>query len=451
MNTITASLGITPELAYAIGSEAYSYFYPLITMEVTRRQLTNMPVGQKMGYGPVNTFCHIKAFPDAEFKVVVRPNFDTLYSSAWLDLTKEPVIVSIPDTNGRYYLMPMLDMWTDVFASPGWRTSGTHAQNYAIVPSDWSGKLPDGVFRINAPTPFVWIIGRTKTDGPDDYASVHALQDAMKITPLSNWSGTPSNVVPSFAQDASVDMKTPPLEFVNAMSPEEYFAMAAELVKTNPPHDSDWSIIARLGRLGFEVGKDFKLSQLDQKLKQEFVRGTQDALKLMLSKLKAMGRPVNGWAMNTDSIGVYGNYYLKRAIVSMAGLGANPPEDAVYPLNFADANGKPLSGDKNYVLHFEKEALPPVNAFWSVTMYDEAGFQFANELNRFAISSWMPLNKNSDGSVDLYIQHKNPGADKVANWLPAPASGTLGVTMRLYAPCASVLNGDWAPPAVRQV
>ncbi len=450
MTTSTfASAKIRPEQAYEIGLQAYCYFYPLITMEVTRRQMTNLPAGQKIGYGPSNTFSHAKAFPEADFKVVVRPNFDTLYSTAWLDLRKEPLIISIPDTQSRYYLLPMLDMWSDVFASPGWRTTGTAGQNYAIIPPNWSGNLPEGVESILAPTPFVWIIGRIKTDGPNDYASVHAIQDALQITPLSCYGGA-SNMVPSFEIDKSVDMKTPPLDFVNSMSVENYFAMAAKLLQLNPPHPTDWSIIASLKMLGFEAGDKFDLDILDPTIKAEFARGANDSLKLMLDKVKSMGRLVNGWSMNTESMGVYGNNYLKRAIVSMVGLGANQPEDAVYPLNLADSDGDVLMGEKNYVIHFDKESMPPVHAFWSVTMYDAAGFQVANELNRFAVSSWMNFQKNNDGSLDLYIQNKNPGKDKEANWLPAPASGALGVTMRLYAPFESVLNGDWVPPVIKK-
>jgi hypothetical protein len=149
-------------------------------------------------------------------------------------------------------------------------------------------------------------------------------------------------------------------------------------------------------------------------------------------------------------MGVYGNYYLKRAIVAMVGLGANQPEDAIYPLNYADADGKALDGNNNYVLHFEKDELPPVEAFWSVTMYDRDGFQCANSIDRFAISSWMPLKTNSDGSLDLFIQNEHPGAERESNWLPAP-NGPLGVTMRLYAPNRGALNGDWNPPPIRRV
>lgn len=202
--------------------------------------------------------------------------------------------------------------------------------------------------------------------------------------------------------------------------------------------------------MGIVAGEPVDLSELDDKIAKAFELGAKDALKTMLGKLNSVGKQVNGWSMNTDSMGVYGNYYLKRAIVAMVGLGANQAEDAIYPLNYADADGQPLSGEKNYVLRFEKNELPPANAFWSVTMYDADGFQTANELNRFAISSWMPLKTDDDGSLTIYIQHKNPGADKEANWLPAPASGVLGLTMRLYAPKEQALYGDWNPPSIQK-
>lgn len=435
--------------AYEIGLEAYCYFYPLVTMDVTRRQCVNLPPGERPGFGPTNSFLHMRAYPDANFRTVVRPNFDTLYSCAWLDISREPVIVSVPDTGGRYYLLPMLDMWSDVFAVPGWRTSGTTAQQYAITPPGWSGQIPQGIEHIDAPTPYVWIVGRIKTDGTEDYRTVNALQDGLSVTPLSLW-GKPARP-PEVTIDPSIDMTTPPLETVNNMPAKVFFAQAAELLKQNKPHQTDWSLIARLKSVGFEAGKSFDIDKLDPSAASELVRGAEAGLKLIKDKVKIMGRPVNGWLMNTDSMGVYGNYYLKRAIVAMVGLGANQPEDAIYPLNLADADGQPVQGENNYVLHFAADQLPPVNAFWSVTMYDADGFQVANSIDRFAISSWMPLKKNADGSLDIYIQHENPGSDKESNWLPAPRAGVLGITMRLYAPRQSVLNGDWLPPAIRKV
>jgi len=169
---------ITEQEAHAIGTDAYVYLYPLVTMDVTRKQFTNVEPGKELGKGPMNTFSNVPEYPPADFKSVVRPNFDTLYSVSWLDMTKEPVVVSVPDTGGRYYLLPMLDMWSDVFASPGWRTTGTQAANYLVAPAGWRPdlrdrfteelRLPKDTQRIDAPTPIVWIIGRTKTDVPPD-------------------------------------------------------------------------------------------------------------------------------------------------------------------------------------------------------------------------------------------------------------------------------------------
>jgi hypothetical protein len=458
VSTSVQAAAITEEEAHALGVDAYLYFYPLVTIDVTRRQLTNMPPGPDSLGGPMNRFANIGAFPNADMRVVVRPNFDTLYSSGWLDLTKEPMVVSAPDTGGRYYLLPMLDMWSDVFASPGWRTTGTQAANFLVTPPGWRPdlrdrfveefKLPENTQRIDAPTPYVWIIGRTKTDGPADYDAVHTIQAGYKITPLSQWGKEP---VPPVSQiDPSVDMKTPPKVQVDTMPADKYFAYAAELLKLQPPHITDQPIIARLGRIGFEVGKSFDLDAADPAVKREFATAAEDAQKLMQWKIPTLARVVNGWSMNTDTMGVYGNYYLKRAIVTQVGLGANLPEDAIYPLNLVDQDGKPLDGGNKYTIHFDKGATPPANAFWSITLYNNDGFQVANPLNRFAVSSWMPFKTSPDGSLDLYFQNESPGADKEANWLPAPKE-PFTLTMRLYAPKFEALIGKWNPPPVIKV
>src|SRR5581483_685995 len=252
---------ISPSDARVIAQEAYIYLYPLITMDVTSRQMTNVEPGKIPGRGPMNQFTHLRAYPTATMREVVRPNFDTLYSLGWLDLTREPVVLSVPDTHGRYYLLPMLDMWSDVFAVPGKRTSGTGAANFAIVPPGWTGSLPSNMARIDAPTPYVWILGRTQTNGPKDYEAVHKVQDGYKLTLLSDWGGTAKPVPVKI--DPSVDMKTAPLQQVNTMPAEKYFAYGAELMKTNPPHMTDWSTISRLKRIGLEPGKSFDASRLD--------------------------------------------------------------------------------------------------------------------------------------------------------------------------------------------
>jgi hypothetical protein len=431
--------------AHAIGVAAYTYFYPLVTMDVTRKQLTNVVKPEGLAT-PMNTFKSLTEFPAADLKVVVRPNFDTLYSSAWLDLTKEPMVVSAPDTHGRFYLLPMLDMWSDVFTSPGSRTTGTQAGNFALVRSGWSGSLPADVARIDAPTPYVWIIGRTKTDGPADYDAVHQVQAGYKITPVSRWGMSPELVFGTV--DPSVDMKTAPKTQVDTMLASKFVAYAAEILKLQPPHVTDQPILAQMRRIGIERGKSFDIDKVDPAVKIGLTTAPEDALKLMAWKIPTIARVANGWSMNTDTMGVYGNYYLKRAIVAQVGLGANLPEDAIYPLNLADDTGKPLDGEGAYVLHFDKDTMPPVDAFWSVTLYDDAGFQVPNNLNRFAVSSWMPFKYGSDGSLDLYIQNATPSTDKEANWLPAPPKGAFNLTMRLYAPKSDALTGKWNPPMV---
>jgi hypothetical protein len=434
--------------ARAIAVDAYVYFYPLVSMDISRKVFTNAKPGKEYAKGPMNMFVNVEEYPAADFKGVVRVNFDTLYSSAWLDLTKEPLVISAPDTDGRYYLLPMLDMWTDVFASPGWRTTGTKAGNFLVTAPGWKGTVPKGMTHLPAPTPYIWVIGRTKADGPPDYAAVRKIQAGYKVARLSEW-GKESTPVDA-PIDPAVDMKTPPKVQVDTMAADKYFAYAAELLKLHPPHGTDQPILAQMKKLGIEPGKSFDLSKADPVVKTAIEGAPAEAQELMKWKLPTLARVANGWSMNTDTMGVYGNYYLKRAIVAQQGLGANLPEDAIYPLNLADGGGKALEGANKYTMHFEKGSMPPVNAFWSITLYDSEGFQVGNVLNRFAVSSWMPFKSNADGSLDLYFQNESPGKDKEANWLPAP-KGAFNLTMRLYAPKSDALTGKWNPPAVKRV
>ena len=436
---------VSAQDASIIAQEAYIYLYPLILMDVTRKQCINAdPKVNPIG-GPANAFTHVRAYPPAEIRTVVRPNFDTLYSSGWLDLTGGPVVVSTADTDNRYYMLPMLDMWTDVFAVPGKRTSGTGAANFAIVPPGWSGRLPGDVERIDAPTGYVWIIGRTQTNGIKDYPAVHKVQDGYRITLLADWGKAPRKITQNI--DPSVDTKTEPLRLVNNMPAVEFFKYGTNLMKVNPPHVTDWSLLARMRRIGLAPGR-FDATKTNAEL---LTNAAAAGLKLMRDKVSTIARVTNGWQMNTDTMGVYGNFYLKRAIIALAGLGANQTDDAIYPLNIADADGKPVMAENKYVLHFEKDEIPPVGAFWSLTMYDAEGFQVANPINRFAIGDRDSLKFNANGSLDLYVQHDNPGPDKESNWLPAPASGALGLTLRLYAPKPQVADGRWNPPAIRRV
>ena len=444
----TAASTANPFDPYLLGMEAYVYLYPLVIMETTRRQMTNLPPDAVPGHGPMNTFAHIRAFPTADFRAVVRPNFDTLYSLAWLDLSRGPVVVTAPDTDGRYYGLGMYDMWTNAFASPGWRTSGTDASHWGVTPPGWSGTLPQGVRAIPAPTPIVWVIGRTQTNGPDDYAAVHDIQDGYAVTPLDAWE-TRAVTVPA-PVDPSVDMDTEPLQQVNSMTTAEFLSLGAHLMGTHRPALTDWSVLERIAHIGIVPGHPFDPTTLGPDALAALASVPLDAQKQLRALVPTMARVANGWSMNTDTMGVYGNFYLKRAIFSMIGLGASAPEDAVYPLQIADAEGKPATGDRQYVLRFAAGQLPPVDAFWSVTLYDQEGYQVPNSLNRFALGDRDPLIYATDGSLTLYVQADAPSADLTANWLPTPA-GPFSLCMRLYAPRPAVLDGRWNPPPLTAV
>jgi DNA sulfur modification protein DndE len=394
-------------------------------------------------------FANLRKYPTAAFKEVTAPNADTLYSAAWLDLSKGPWVLHVPDENGRYYLMPMLDGWTNVFADPGKRTTGTQAGDFAIIGPNWEGELPDGVKALKSPTNMVWIIGRTYCTGtPEDYQAVHAIQDKYSLTPLSAWGkqyAAPARV----PVDPKVDMKTPPRDQVNRMSAGTFFQKLARLMKDNPPADADAPMVAKLARLGIVPGQGFDIKKLGPAPARGLQAGAQDGLKQIVAEIPRAGKDVNGWRVTLT--GEYGTNYLFRSAIAFAGLGANLPQDACYPTTGVDAAGKPLDGAHRYVMHFaNKGALPPVDGFWSLTMYDAQYFFVANPLNRYTLSQRNDLKASADGSIDLYLQHDSPGKDRESNWLPAP-KGRFVLMLRLYWPKELFLDGTWQPPAVRRV
>jgi hypothetical protein len=438
------------DTATALARDVYFFGYPIVLMDLTMRQVTAVPDATAItGRAPINQFAHFRAYPGADAKDIVRFNFDTLYSFAWIDLEQGPVILTVPDSGGRYYLVPALDMWTDVFSSLGSRTTGTKAGHFGFVPPGWRGELPAGVTRVEAPTSMIWMLGRTQTNGPADYANVHQVQDGLKLTPLAQW-GKPYAPPATSPVDSSVDIRTPPQEQVGRMTGVEMFTRLATLMKKYPPHYNDYPMVFRMKALGLEPGKDWDVAKLDRSSIDAINAAAKQALEV-LAGTKTMGRQVNGWNVLTENIGTYGTSYRQRALVAYGGLGANLPDDAVYPMTFVDGDGELLDGANKYILHFDRAELPPANAFWSLTMYDGMGFQVANRLDRFAIGDRDELRFNADGSLDLYIQAESPGAERASNWLPAPRSGVMAPTLRLYSPRPEVLDGTWAPPPIRRV
>jgi hypothetical protein len=457
MSTLSrAELGETLGLGegledFWLATDAYVYGYPLVTMEMTRRVITNVasyvPGAMK---APMGQIIKLRQYPDATFRDVTAPNADTLYTTSFFDVGKEPWVLSIPDMKDRYYLMPMLDGWTDVFQVPGKRTTGTGAQTYAVTGPGWKGTLPSGVKELKSPTAMVWLLGRIYCTGtPEDYTAVHQLQDQFQLVPLSSY-GKPYTPPPGTV-DSSVDMKTAVREQVNRMDAAAYFKLLCELMKTNPPAAADAAQIAKFAKIGIVPGQDFDAG----KLKADFLKRIPEVAfdRIMVQfKINKDMKDENGWGYATKG-GVYGTDYLFRALCCAIGLGMNRPQDAIYPVSQKDADGKAYSGANKYVMKFAKGQLPPAQGFWSLTMYDKSYFFVANPINRYSVSERQGLKSNPDGSVDLYLQKDSPGKDKESNWLPAP-SGDFVLMLRMYWPQEknpSIINGSWKIPPVKKV
>ena len=432
-----------------LATDAYIFGYPLVTMEMTRRVITNAarPEGT---HAPMGQLIKLREYPNASFRDVTAPNADTLYITAFVDVGKEPWVLSIPDMQDRYYLMPMLDGWTNVFQVPGKRTTGTGAQSCAITGPEWSGMLPAGVKQYKSPTRLVWILGRIYCTGtPEDYAAVHALQDQFKLVPLSSYGQA---YMPAAGRaDPAIDMKTPVRDQVNDMDAVAFFTLLAQLMKANPPTIADAPALAKFAKIGLIPGKDFDSSKLHAVFARRIPQIAFDRIMLQFRIKKAM-QDIHDWTFTTKT-GLYGTDYLMRALVTAIGLGANRPQDAVYPTSTKDDHDEAYDGANKYVIRFEKGEAPPVEGFWSITMYDTHYFFVANPINRYSISPRQNLKSNPDGSIEIYIRKDSPGADKESNWLPAPADKFI-LMLRMYWPNEndpSIINGTWPIPAVRKV
>jgi hypothetical protein len=425
-----------------IAEEAYVFGYPLVLMDITTRVMTGPGHPAR-----VNQFEHKSRFPDASFTDVVSPNCDTFYSTAVLDVGTEPVVLSVPDTKGRYYLMPILDAWTNVFASPGKRTTGTGKGDFAIVGPGWQGTLPAGVQEIHSPTRLVWVIGRTQVNSKADAAAVVAMQRQYRLTPLARW-GKPAGT-PAAVPFEPVNSTVPPVEQVDLMDAATFFGRLASLMKANPPAPEDSAALSRFTKLGLLPGEEFDLAARDTALQGAMNRAVPAAIAKIKGAAGSIGdRTVNGWSIGAG-LGKYGTQYLKRAYIARIGLGANLDDDAMYPHTSYDIDGPPLNGGRSkYVLHFTHEQLPPVNAFWSLTLY-KTSISSRRIPSIATPSAPDPLAYNADSSLDVYLQHDDPGADKRANWLPAP-SGDFNLIMRLYWPKTPAMDGTWEPPPVRK-
>lgn len=428
---------------------AFIFCMPLALMDITRLKITNYETPVDGKGGPENQMVHFTKFPDANFKDVVRPNADTYYNTASINLKAEPMVLDVPNTNGRYYLLPMLDAWTNIFNSPGKRTTGTEAATYLITGPKWKGNVPEGMKEIKSPTEMVWLLGRVQVNSAEDGKNVVVpLQNKITLTPLSAYGKpytAPKGVVSQNLPSGS------PNEQLEKMPIADFFNYVNQLMIANPPAEADSAVLVEFAKIGVGPGLTFNANGYDSVTLAALNKIPSEVCNTIKAGVaKGLKPPVNGWSMAFQGVGNFGTDYKLRAAISYAGLGANIPEDAIYPSCAVDSEGQLLNGANKYVIHFEKGQTPPANAFWSLTMYDENGFFIANPINRYAIGDRNSLKTNKDGSIDLYFQNTSPGKDKENNWLPCP-TGSFNLLLRIYWPKDEVLNGKWTPPAVQKV
>ena len=446
MSSLASSPPPLREVRFA--ARATLYALPLVVMDLTREQMLEYP-----GVKP-NRFVNRPVLANAFSRTVVRPNVDTLYTSAWLDLSEGPMILTLPPDHGRFYVVQCMDAWTNVFADPGTRTLGDRPMKYAIVGPDWHGSLPPGMEGIHAPTRMVWVLARIHVANRDDLAPARRFQSQLDIRPLSRLHDPLFHSI--YPRARSRPVKRPPmLTVLKRMGAEAYFDRFRRLERANPPVPPDPRFDSRvLKALGLDRG-DSGLAPLNWREKRRVLTAGYALALQMLSRpdrlQSLLRRPqVNGWIMpGTGPQGVFGTHYVARAVVSLLGLAEGLRADALYFKAVVDVDGKQLDGSRRYHLTFLPRQTPPVHAFWSLTAYDDHGYLVANPYDRYGIGSGDPLTGQPDGSLVIYLQPDPPGsAAHRANWIPTPAGYAYQITLRCYWPDTSLLEGHWTPPAV---
>lgn len=440
-------LSLQQDSIVSLVRKAYLYAMPLIYTDVTR-----------LTYNiPDNTLLHNHSFPDDTFHNVVAPNNDTNYSISFLELNNEPVVITTPDTKGRYYVFPFLDGWTNNFSIIGKRTTGTHPQKYLITGPNWKGKVPIGLKKIKSPTNLVWIIGRIQVNSKKDQKEfVVPIQDQFKLITLSKWLKKDTSAVqPQYKRYGSylienTNKKVP--EVVKNLSIEDFFNYFNALLKDNPPAAIDKEIIQEIASIGIKAGGHFSLNDFDA--------NTRKALKLIPLNVYNDFAENKKWESTSGETAKakegnprdYKTNYALRAQIAYSGLGALPPEEAIYYSYYNDSHKEPLDGQNNYIIHFDKGQLPPAQEFWSYTIYGKDRYLTANAIKRYAIGNRNKLNFNKDGSLTIYLSHKAPEKNKINNWLPIPDK-VFNIVARIYVPTPEFLKNRsiWENPLPQKI
>ena len=436
---------VLPLRTSLIASDGYVFGFPVLLMDQTYQAATEKPYLCGLG-GAANTFTHKFSVPDPDFRAVVRPNVDTLYSSAFLDLTDGPMVLDVPEIRDRFYLMAMLDAWSNNFAGPGSQSNGGDAVTYLIAGPDWAGETPDGMQRIDAPTNLVWIIGRTELKGKGDLAAVNGIQRRYRLRPLL---GKPSERAEGDCRPIAGEQE--PEDVIKSLSGADFFSRPDRLIDLYPPNPDDEDKLKSLGLINVGPLAQGDVQDLSVSNLEALDSGIERGQKIIDAALGFGGR--GAWAPDPTKVplGEYGDSYLVRAVVAQIGFGANRNEFAVYQNARETSAGEPLDGAEGvYELRFEKAKTPPVTGFWSVTVYDSDGFLTRNAIDRYALGSHSGLKPNEDGEIVITFAAEKPESVPQENWLPIP-DAPFEVTLRMFGPDGDILEGDWsAPPITRR-
>lgn len=434
----------TPDLTEArkLGHDAFVFGFPLLLMAGAMRG-ANGSISPK-GATPANCFAHAPRFPGPDFRAIVGAHPETLYSVAWLDLSSGPVALKMPDVESRYYLLPLLDAWGNLFASLGPRTGMPGDGGYVITGPGWSGELPEGLLHLRAPTRHAWAICHLHVDKHDDLESARVIQHALEIVPLA-------------APDEPSDTEIEPIELgsigrsphrmLMEISAEQFLGELAAEMAINPPHDGDEEILADLSRIGLRPGRSFGWWALPREAREAVEAGIESGKRAIEDPPPS--REENGWQYFQHNHDEVEGDYLRRAQIANFALGLAQPEDAIFPLTAVDAEGDHLNGAHRYLLRFEPDALPAAGALWSLALYDMDQLFVENPLDRYALGSRDDLQLGPDGSLEIVIQHDPPDGSGT-NWLPAP-EGDFNLMLHMYWPSRRVLDGGWTIPPVRRV
>jgi hypothetical protein len=447
MNTRIKVQTLTEEDTQRIAEDIYIYGYPLLLMEITKRMLTATPY-PTLHSAPVNQFAHGRFPPRPDEKSGIHANADCLTSSAWLDLAKEPIVLTIPACD-RYHLLSCFSGWHQIFDTCSPRNSGTHGGHFALVPPRWRGKMPAAVKPLVAPTEMVWIRGLLEVRGAEDADVVHNLQDQFRLSPLSEWDHQPVPHSVPFRLD--VNQKTTPQEQVATFDARSFYTRLSRLMQRNPAQPCDAEIIAEFVRIGFFPGEDFAFEMLPGQTARAMQRAVEPAqVKIAdAEKKSALARTLPHWSLQTHP-DPYHKSYLDRAAFARSGVFSAMPEDILCFHTSVDHTGEPLKGTHRYVINFARDMSPPVNAFWSITLYDARQQLVLSNTRRNAIGNWDRLRLNSDNSLSVHIQHEWPGEAEDYNWLPSPRD-VFSLALRMYWPKREALTGIWRPPALIRV